>query len=89
MAIPLITVILIAETFAGINFRVSIKKREMFDKNFYVWRFLEHISRKNFREFKIREMLAAPKKKKTPSIILVDDVSSRNKSLLLKIAPFL
>ena len=34
-------------------------------------------------------MLAAPKKKKTPSIILVDDVSSRNKSLLLKIAPFL
>ena len=27
----------------------------------------------NFREFKIREMLAAPKKKKTPNIIVVDD----------------
>ena len=28
---------------------------------------------KNFREFKIREILAAPKKKKSPSIIVVDD----------------
>jgi len=28
------------------------KKREIFDKNFRVCRFLEQISRKNFREFK-------------------------------------
>jgi len=34
-----------AETFAGINFRV-LKKREIFDKNFRVWRFLELILRK-------------------------------------------
>ena len=33
-------------------------------------------------------MLAASKKKKTPSFIAVYDDYSRNKSLLLKIAPF-
>jgi len=35
-----------AETFAGINFCVSTKKREIFGKNFYVCRILEQISRK-------------------------------------------
>ena len=34
-------------------------------------------------------MLAALKKEKTPSVIIVDTNYSRNKSSLLKIAPFL
>ena len=45
-------------TFAGINFRVSKKK------NFGTY-FAE-------KKIKIREILAAPKKKKTPNVILVD-----------------
>ena len=50
------------------------KKREIFDKDFCVWRFLEHISRKNFLEFKIGELLAAPKKKKHQILLLVKTI---------------
>jgi len=49
-----------AETFASINFRVSKKKREVFDKNIRVWQFwkIYMISRKkNF----LAHFFGAPK----------------------------
>ena len=41
------------------------------DKNFRVWRLVEQILQKNFREFKIASK--RKKNKKTPSVIRVDN----------------
>ena len=61
-------------TFAGRNFRVSKKKKT---KEKYLTKLLRLvIFGKNFREFIMREMLS------TPFVIVVDDDSIRNKSLL-------
>ena len=57
-------------------------------KTFALGDFWDIFRGKNFRKFKIREMLAAPKKKKKEDVIIVDDDESMNKSLLLKISPF-
>ena len=76
-----------AETCAGIKFCLSKKNTKYLTKTFAFGDFWKKFCGKNFREFKIREMLAASKKKK--SVIVVGDDYSRNKSLLLKIASFL
>ena len=58
-----------AETFAGINFRVK-KNAKYLTKTFTFGNFWNKFLRKNFREFKIREMLAASKKKKKHQVLL-------------------
>ena len=60
-----------AETFEGINFYVSKKTRNIWQK---LSRFGDFCG-KNFREFKIREILAAPKKKKAPNVIVVGEIN--------------
>ena len=66
-------------TLAGRNFRVSKKKQKTNAK--YLTKlsfgdFWKQFRGKNFREFIMREMLS------TPFVIVVDDDSIRNKSLL-------
>ena len=51
-------------------------KGEIFDKTFAFGDFWKQFRGKNFREFIMREMLS------TPFVIVVDDDSIRNKSLL-------
>ena len=58
---------------------MSKKNAKYLTKTFVFDDFCKIFRGKNFREFTIREMLAAPKKKKTPNVIVVDDDKSRNK----------
>ena len=58
------------EIFAGINFRVSKKNAKYLTTFFAFGDFWNKFCGKNFREFKIKEMLASPKKKKKHKVLL-------------------